>query len=250
MILAVEEGLLDRITPDKVPNASQLKPGTIHLDGLWVNYHQPWTGVAYNATRLKGVDSWTELWDGKHRGRVVVPSLQNTEGLGNLWMAAHLETGKPLRQAQYEVEAGFKRLKALKPNLLTIYTQMPQAFNLLEQGEAWLIGSAFSTNTLDRKRKGAPVDLAAPKEGIFAMPSGIAKVKNGPQPELTHQFLNEFLGPEYQKITAELAAALPTRVGVPAPPGMPKADPFVPDWAFVAKQRKGWVERWDKEMGT
>ena len=33
-------------------------------------------------------------------------------------------------------EAGFKKLVAMKPNLLTIYNQMPQAFSLLEQGEA------------------------------------------------------------------------------------------------------------------
>ncbi|HEV8311235.1 MAG TPA: ABC transporter substrate-binding protein [Methylomirabilota bacterium] len=251
MIMAMEEGLLDRLTADKVPALKKLKPAAIHMDGMWVNYQQPWTGIGYNTDRLKGgVDSWTALWDGKYKGRVVVPSLQNTEGLGVFWMAAHLETGKPLKDAQYETDAAFKKLRALKPNLLTIYTNIPQAFNLLEQGEAWMIGSAFSINTFDRKRKGAPVDLSAPKEGTFAMPSGIAKVKNGPQPELSYQFLNEFLGPEYQKITAELAAALPTHVDAPVPPGMPKSEPFVPDWAFVAKHRKDWVERWDKEMGA
>ena len=33
------------------------------------------------------------------------------------------------------------------------------------------------------------------------------------------------------------------------PAGIPK-DVFVPDWANVSEQRKGWVERWDKEMGV
>jgi len=36
---------------------------------------------------------------------------------------------------------------------------------------------------------------------------------------------------------------------VAVPAGIPK-DVFVPDWANVAEQRKGWVERWDKEMGV
>ena len=79
------------------------------------------------------------LYDPKYKGRVIIPSLQNTEGLPNLFMAGLLATGKPMAEAQKDIDAGFKKLVALKPNLLTIYTQMPQAFNLLEQGEACMI---------------------------------------------------------------------------------------------------------------
>ncbi|MEA2847461.1 MAG: putative spermidine/putrescine transport system substrate-binding protein, partial [Rhodospirillaceae bacterium] len=48
MIPAVVEGLLDPLTPAKVPNLAALKPGTIHMDGMWCNYLQPWLGIAYN----------------------------------------------------------------------------------------------------------------------------------------------------------------------------------------------------------
>jgi putative spermidine/putrescine transport system substrate-binding protein len=92
--------------------------------------------------------------------------------------------------------------------------------------------------------------MAAPKEGVMAMPSGIARVKNGPQPELSYAFINEMLSPEYQKLLAELAAALPTHREVAVPPGLPKVDVFVPDWAYVSAQRKAWVERWDKDMAV
>src|SRR5215467_5126460 len=155
-----------------------------------------------------------------------------------------LETGKPLKEAQFQTDAAFTKLRTLKPNLLTVYTQMPQAFNLLEQGEALMIGGALSSYAMERKRQGAPIDMAAPKEGVMSMPSGIAKVKNGPQPELAYAFINEMLGVEYQKILADAAAAVPT------PAGMPKVEVFVPDWANVAEKRNGWVERWDKEMGA
>jgi putative spermidine/putrescine transport system substrate-binding protein len=187
LLLATKEDVIEKITTARVPNLSKLKAGAVHMDGMWVNYQQPYTGVAYGTSKLKdGVASWAELWDGKYRGKIILPSLQNTEGLTNLFVAAHLETGKPLKEAQYQPDAAFKKLKALKPNLLTIYTQMPQAFNLLEQGEAWMIGGALSSYAMERKRQGAPIDLAAPKEGIMAMPSGIAKVKNGPEPELSY----------------------------------------------------------------
>jgi putative spermidine/putrescine transport system substrate-binding protein len=84
----------------------------------------------------------------------------------------------------------------------------------------------------------------------MSMPSGIAKVKNGPQPDLAYAFINEMLGVEYQKALAEAAAAVPTNTSTPMPAGLPKVDVFVPDWANVAQQRGSWVERWDKEMAA
>ena len=250
LLLAVKEDVLEKTTAAKVPNLAKLKPAAVHMDGMWTNYQLPYAGIAHAPSKVKAAPaSWADVWDAKYKGKVIVPSLQNTEGLSVFFMAAHLETGKPMKEAQYQTDAAFKKLRALKPNLLTIYTQMPQAFNLLEQGEAWMIAGALSSYAAERKRQGAAVEMGAPKEGVMAMPSGIARVKNGPQPELAWAFINEMLGAEYQKILTEVAAAVPTNTAVAVPAGIPK-DVFVPDWANVAEQRKGWVERWDKEMSV
>ena len=112
-------------------------------------------------------------------GKVIIPSLKNTEGYWALLSAAHLATGKPYKDAQYEIDAGFKKLATLKPNLLNVYTDAPQAINLLEQGEAQMIGGQFSAYTLIRKAAGSPVDLALPSDGAFAMPSGIYQGREG-----------------------------------------------------------------------
>ncbi len=250
LLLAAKEDVIEKITPAKVANMAKLKAAAIHMDGMWTNYQQPFATIAHATAKLKTPPaSWTELWDPKYKGKLIVPSLQNTEGLSMFFVAAHLETGKPMKEAQYQTDAAFTKLRALKPNLLTVYTQMPQAFNLLEQGEAWMIGGALSSYAAERKRQGAAVDMGAPREGVMAMPSGIARVKNGPQPELALAFINEMLGVEYQKILSEVAAALPTNTAAPVPAGLPK-DVFVPDWAYVSDQRKAWVERWDKEMSV
>ena len=97
----------------------------------------------------------------------------------------------------------------MKPNLLTIYTQMPQAFNLLEQGEAWMIASALSSFALQRKADGAPIELAAPKEGIFASPSGICVVRGAPQQDLAFAYVNEMLGAEIQSKLVAPTFSLP-----------------------------------------
>jgi putative spermidine/putrescine transport system substrate-binding protein len=250
MILAVKENLLERLTPAKVPNLGGLKPGTIHMDGMWANYLQPWCGIAYNTKAMPAPPkSWSDLFDPKYKGRVILPSLQNTEGLPNLFMAAHLETGKPMAEAQKDIAAAFGKLVKLKPNLLTVSTQMPQAFNLLEQGEAFMIASAQSSFALERKAAGAPIDIAAPREGVFPMPSGVAVVKGAPQADLAFAYVNELLGAEIQAKLVGPTYSLPTNKAVAAPPGFPTDTVVHPiDWAYVAQERNSWVQRWDREM--
>ena len=69
MILAVKEGLLEKLTADKVPNLANLRPGAIHMDGMWANYVVPWQGIAYNTKALpNGVASWSEVWDPEVQG--------------------------------------------------------------------------------------------------------------------------------------------------------------------------------------
>ncbi|WP_395712447.1 ABC transporter substrate-binding protein [Reyranella sp.] len=250
MIPAVAEGLLEKLTTAKVPNLALLKPGTVHMDGMWCNYLQPWLGIAYNPKALKTAPtSWADIYDPKYKGRVILPSLQNTEGLANLFMAAQLATGKPMAEAQKDIDAGFKKLVTIKPNLLTAYTQMPQAYNLLEQGEGFMISSAISQVALERKAGGAPVDIAVPKEGIFAMPSGVALVKGGPQPELAAGYINEMIGPEVQAKLSAVTFSLPTNKDTPVPAGMPTGVTIHGvDWQFVAADRADWVKRWDRDM--
>ncbi|GGF80949.1 polyamine ABC transporter substrate-binding protein [Azorhizobium oxalatiphilum] len=250
MLPAAAEGLITPMSVSGVPNLGKLVPDTIHRDGLWANYQKPWAGIAYSTKRMPTPPAdWTALWDPKYAQKVIVPSLQNTEGFWTLLAAAHLETGKPYKEAQYDIDAAFRKLKSLKPNLLNVYTNAPQAINLLEQGEAWMIGGQFSAYTLIRKADGSPVDLSVPKDGGFAMPSGIAKVKGAPAGDVADAVINAFLSPEVQSVLATKAFVAPTNATVAAPAGFPgAASLFAPDWAFVAKERAGWVDRWIKEM--
>ena len=249
MIQAVEADLLSPISADTVPNMTDLRADAVHMDGMWCNYVQPWAGVAYNTDLAEGVPSWEALWDPASKGQVIIPSLQNTEGMWTLFMSAILGTGKPFSEAQYEIDAAFAKLEELKPNLLSVYTTMSQAFNLLEQGEISMLAGNFSSYTLPRKAEGVPVDLAAPKEGIFAMPSGICLVKGGPNPDLAQAYVNEMLGPKMQAAIADFASSVPANTTVKAGAVIPEGVPiYSPDWAFVAANRRSWIERFDKLM--
>lgn len=250
MIQAVEADLLTPIAADAVPNMTDLRPDAVHMDGMWCNYVQPWAGVAYNSDLLPdGVPSWANLWAPEAKGQLIIPSLQNTEGMWALFSAAMLGSGKPFAEAQYDIEAAFAKLEELKPNLLSVYTTMSQAFNLLEQGEIAMLAGNFSSYALPRKAEGVPVDLAAPAEGIFAMPSGICLVKGGPNPDLAAAYVNEMLGPVMQAAIADFASSVPANTTVKAGAIIPEGVPiYSPDWAFVAANRREWIERFDKLM--
>lgn len=103
---------------------------------MWANYQRPWAGIASNSTKMKTAPkSRKELWDRQYAQKIIVPPLQSTEGLLAFIAGAHLETDKPYQEAQYKVEAAFKKLKSLKTNLLSVYTNAPQAINLLDRGD-------------------------------------------------------------------------------------------------------------------
>ena len=249
MILAVKEGLLDPITVAKVPSMASLKPGTTHMDGMWVNYLQPWVGIAYNKAKMPvAPTSWAEAWDVKYKGRVILPSLQNTEGVMNLFLASYLKTGKPMAEAQKDMDSAFAKMKEMKPNVLMAYTQEGQAYNLLEQGEAYMVQGAISSIALARKSKGAPIELAAPKEGTFAMPSGIAIVKGAPMPEMAAAYIDMLLSPEVQSKLTQATFSLSTNSKVAAPAGLGNMTIHPVDWAAVSQNRAAWVARWDREL--
>ena len=234
-----------------MPNIGKLKPGTIHMDGMWTNYLQPWQGIAYNPKAMQGGRRrpGPRLYDPKFKGRVIVPSLQNTEGLANLFMAAFLATGKPMPEAQKDVDAGFKKLEDLKPNLLTVYTQMPQAYNLLEQGEAYMISSAISRSRCSASQAGAPVDIAVPRKASSpcrrALPSSrAARSPTSPPPTSTRCW-----APRCRpRSSAPPSRCRPTWT-TPCRAGMPtNATIHGIDWEFVADNRADWVKRWDRDM--
>jgi putative spermidine/putrescine transport system substrate-binding protein len=250
MLRAAEQGLLAPVTTAEVPALAKLVAQALRPDGLWVNYKTPRAAIAYNVKALPGgVPTWAELWEAKYRKKVLLPHMSLTSAVCVLTIASHLATGKPLAQAQYEVDAGFQQLARLRPNILNVYTNPTQAQNLLEQGEGWVIPGEITSYVLLRKSQGAPIDMARPKEGSFAFPSGLAKVKNGPQPDLASAFINEMLDVRAQRLWAERFFDSPANPEAPVSPDIVSpAQMFTTDWGFVSKNRKSWIERWDREI--
>ena len=128
MVVADNEGLLGKITPENVANRAKIDPTAIHRGGSWVNYQAAAGTVVYNTKLLPdGIGSWAEAWEPKYKGRVVVPALRNTEGVLTLIMAAHLETGLPFDKALLNIDAGFRASPSSSPTCSPCTRPPPRA---------------------------------------------------------------------------------------------------------------------------
>ena len=174
---------------------------------MWANWCQPLCSFSYNTKALpNGLSSYADAWEPRFKERIIVISMRITQAIAPLLAATHHVTKKPLAQCLPEWQAGIERMKELRPNIIQVSSNYPQAQQLNETGECDLFMSPDSRTTLLRKSQGAPVDQGMPKEGIFAMPAGVALVEGGPNQDAGITFLNEMLSPETQ---AYIAKTLP-----------------------------------------
>ena len=251
MLPAAAEGLITPMSASAIPNLGKLVDGAVHQDGMWANYQKPWAGIAYSTKRMKTPPaSWTELWDPKYAGKIIVPSLSNTEGFWTLLAAAHLETGKPYKEAQYEIDAAFKKVK--EPEAQSAQRLYQRAAGHQSDGAGRSLDDRRAVLGLHADPQGrrlAGRSRGAGGRRLSRCRPASPRCKGAPAGDLADAVIDFFLSPEAQTILADKAFVAPTNTATPKPAGFPdSAELFAPDWAFVAKNRAGWVDRWSKEM--
>jgi putative spermidine/putrescine transport system substrate-binding protein len=251
LILCEREKLIITLKGRAIPTLAEIIPDARPRDAMWANWCQPMSSIAYHSDSVKGMTSYAECWQPKFRQKIILISMRITQAITPLVAAAHLATGKPLVDCMKEANAGFEKLKELKPNILQVTTNAPQAQTLLETGEIDLFLSPDSRSVLFRKTQGAPVDMVVPKEGAVAMPAGVALVNNGPNQALGEIFINELLSAETQAMVARTFFSNPTnpKAALPANWSLPR-DMAVLDWEYFTDNRAGWIARFERELAT
>jgi putative spermidine/putrescine transport system substrate-binding protein len=251
LILAEREGLITTLKGMNIPNLADVQPEARPRDAMWANWCFPAASISVNTDNVKPMPtSYAEVWDRKYREKVILISMRITQAVVPLLAATALATGKPMSECLKLADEGFGKLRDLKPNILQITTNPPQAQQLQESGEVDLYLSPDSRTTLFRKSQRAPVDLAFPKEGTVAMPAGVAMVKGGPNQELGMKFINELLDPETQALIAGTFFSKPTNTKAVAPPSLRLPELVVLDWEYFADNRNRWIERFEREISA
>lgn len=257
--LAKQEGLIQALPQDKIPNLAKLHNGYLFDDsygaGLIISKVAPW----YNMNALSPPPtSWGDLWDKRLRGRFLMVTPKFTQSVMLLAMTAALKTGKPVTEAQYEMLDVGDKLAALKPNVEAIQENVGGAVLQVLQGQADIGGPDFSKNINPYIVKGAPIAMMEPKEGSFSGVNAITLVNNAPEPELGAAFIDYMLSPEVQKGLAETALAAPAtrdvklraevaEIASASPDDLAKL--LVLDWKWINPRRNKIIDLFNQTFG-
>lgn len=254
---ARKEGLIERLDPAEIPALREIYPEFVLEDSHGGGMSVSWVTAYYNSQKMAEPKSIRDFWNEKYRGRVITPSIKPTHGLFFLFLASHLKTGKPIRDAQYDVSPGFEMWKALKPNLHSMADSMNQVMPLLANGECWA-SFGFSRVAGTWIQRNAPVARATIKEGPFMGLNCVTLVKGGPHPDVGKKLIAKLLAAEIQTEFAAAATTGPTNRNVKLTPEVAKLVPYGPeavkemhtamDWGFINGKRAEWTDRWNKDV--
>ncbi|SEH01279.1 putative spermidine/putrescine transport system substrate-binding protein [Nonomuraea solani] len=248
---AVQAGLLAKIDPAAVTRLAKVEKVARLPGDVGVGFALTATGLAYNSewyakNGLPAPTKLSDLADPKLKGKVVLPSITNTYGVGALMLAA--------REGDGSVEAGFAGVKKVAANAFTFDTTADVS-NYFLQGQA--VASVWGGSRVETLAdKDFPIKFVYPEKGAIPLLATANVVDKAPHPDLAQKFVNALLEPGIQrKLAAEgydgptvsdaaLDAALAGRVVGPE-----QAAGMTPlDWKDVNGNRAAWTDRWTKEV--
>ncbi len=258
--LAKKEGLIDPLPVDKIPNLDRVYKRFLFSDGYGAAFAISTGGLYINPQADPHINSYGDLWQERFRKQVLMITPKFTQSIYMLTATASLVTGKPLHEAQYELDKAWDKMTELKPNILTIY-ENPTTVMMVAQGQAMVGGIEYSKNIYPYTVAGAPIDMVFPKEGTFAGINCLSFVKGAPEPELGAAFINRMLDPAVQQGLAEATLTAPSISGLNLKPQAAKyaAYPdtkmedmglFACDWAYINPRRPALLEKYNEVLGS
>jgi len=251
-IPAANEGLLEQLDPERIPNMKDHYPWAIQKDRYYLTQWLSNQVLAYNTKFIKDPPkSWADLWKPEYKGKVVLPDIGTSHGVFFVSIISKMQTGNDL----YNTEAAFAKLKSLRPNVLTFWTSHDQVAQLLNSGEAWLVPWT-SDRALTQVAAKAPIALTVPKEGGIYFTSHIAMARGTKRKALAEKYIDVAVSAEAQLINAQEAFLGPANAKVKLGDYLAKNLAYgeqlkalvAPDWSKLDQFRDQWTERWNREI--
>lgn len=200
----VEDGLLQPLSHDAIPNLAHIDERFLDLDfdpgnKYSVPYMWGTTGIGVNTRYVtETIDSWDALWDPKYKGRIaMLNDPREVFGVALKRMGESLNT-----RDLAKLEAARDMLKAQKPLVLTYDSDNTK--NLLVSGEVWL-AHGYSGDVLMAADEDPFIEYIVPKEGGALWMDTMAIPKTARNVEGAHKLINFLLRPD---ISARLSEAI------------------------------------------
>ncbi len=239
------EGLLEKVDKNNVPNLKDLDERAISPDGWGPRTDSNPVVFGYNKDvfKLDPPQSWDDLWDPKYKGVIAPLSIELMGGVLMLLLI------NKLRGGTYEnVDPGFEALKQLQPNVRKWQHTVAESRALLKENVLITFSNSLWQSEID---EGHNVGYVYPKEGAPGMPGVIEVVRGTKNKALAEQFINEYISPEAQLGLAKEMYLAVSNKKARMPEDVKKRIPqnvIYFDANRIAALQQGWAERWAREI--
>lgn len=227
------EGLLERYLP---PNVAGVVETLLDPAGDSVPFTLNVLGIAYNRARVPAdrvPRSWKDLLDPVFRGKVAHgnPATSGTTA-GFVQVLTRL--------------LGWEFYDRLGAGGLLVQDSATALAQLVVTGEALVALPGVEPNVLDAQKRGEPLAMAYPAEGVPVNAYYLAVARGARHPNAARLFVAFHLAEETQRMLNDELASRSVLKAVAPPPGLPRLAEVrlvAPDFAWLAQHRKELLDR-------
>lgn len=245
------EGYFEPIPEAKVPNLAQVYPNLRNPDNNGVRGIISPIGLGYRKDLVKNPPTaWADLWTNpEFKGKIGLYQIANTAGMLFLLLTAKIFGG-----SQDAIDVAFAEIKKLQPFAQVDFSG--SLTTLLQRGDV-TVGMIDLPEIVALKRKGVPVEMVIPKEGVVAFEQSFNILKNAPAKEEAYRYINYILDPVVQESMAKefftspsnTRSKVPTELAADIPVAGDKMSTLVQfDWTRANARSTEITERWNREM--
>ena len=247
-----DENFFDKIPLDKVPNYADVYPTFKTPNDMGVIGLLGPIGLGFRSDLVKKrPTSWKDLWDN--------PEFKGKTGLYQIGSAgAHLlllMTSKIYGGSQDNWKVGLAKIAELMPAPQVDFSGALST--MLTRGDV-IIAPLDAAEVISLRKKGVPMDMVTPAEGLLAFEVGWYLVKNAAAYDDATKFLNFMLDPEIQaKFATSISGVLPANSKTVIPESVTKEMPIPPsdiqkivqwDWSRTNAQIPEITEAWNRTI--
>ena len=241
----LKSGVVEELPIAQIPNVKQVPDYLVSPAGVAI-----WTslrGIFYRRDKVPfEIKTWEDLWDPRLKGLVSTSLLLDK---GNFLIMAALINGGNER----DIDRGFEKVKALKPNLALFYKTDAESIKFLQAGEAAVAGWGILPNVYKLLGPDSSYRFVVPARPQFLAPIPISLVKGRPNRAEALRTIDAILSPPIQEKLVETLGSVPANRTAKAPE---KIRGFVPpltsvyniDWNHVNARFSEWESRWNREV--
>lgn len=184
----ITEDMLEPINFDNIPNAKNIMSRFVGLEYDEENcYSVPYTwgiiGILYNTEYVEKPESWSDLWDEKYSGKVLMYN-NSRDAIGISLIKNGYSVNTENRE---ELEKAASDVELLKENLQAFVSD--EIFNLMESESAYMT-PAYGGDALAMIEENENLSYAIPKEGTNMFVDAMCIVKGTKHKEAAEKYIN------------------------------------------------------------